>query len=309
MSVVSSDMAQQWSTRFETLHLVEYNSAIAVARQQLDPLLLPITLEDHQGDEITLDWLGAAPQMRRWVDEKRAQGLNKNSWKVKVENFEASIEVDLNAFNDARMNPYELRIREMSRNAARLPYNLISDLIKAGLAAKCYDGQYFYDTDHEEGDSGAQSNKLVGTGTSQAAIETDFYAAKAALMGFKDDKGEPLAPFDFRPVVWLPNNATLIQRFATLAGAQMVSQTSNILAGKFDIVVDPRLTDPNDWGMFRTDTLLKPFILVNREEPHYEDNFASKAGDVFDRRKGKASVVGRLAAAYGMWQNGVWTTN
>ena len=65
-------------------------------------------------------------------------------------------------------NPYEQRIREMAQNAARLTYNLISDLIKGGAAAKCYDSQFFFDTDHSEGDSGTQSNKLTGTGTSAA---------------------------------------------------------------------------------------------------------------------------------------------
>lgn len=309
MPVTPSDLAQQWSTRFETLYQTEYNQSIAVAEEQMRPLINPIPLNDNEGNQVQLDWLGAAPQMRTWLDEKRPQGLNKYAYSVVVSRYEASVEVDMDAFRDARFNVYDLRIREMARNAARLPYNLVSDLIANGQTKTGYDAKNFFDTTHQEGASGVQSNKLTGTGTTQAQVEADYYAAKSALMGFKDDQGVVMGPTDFRPIVWLPNNATMIQRFAILAGAQMNNNTSNILAGKFDIVVDPRLTDPNDWGMFRPDLILKPFIVVSREDPHYEDNFDSRADDVFKRRKGIASAVGRMAAAYGMWQCAAWTTN
>jgi phage major head subunit gpT-like protein len=307
--MVPSDLATQWSVDYETLFLASYNDAIAVARERFSPLMMEIPMGDHQGNQMTMDWLGAAPQMREWVDEKRAQGLGKYAWSVLIKRYEASVDVDMDTFNDARGNVYEPRFREMGRNAARLPYRLISALIRGGLTGLCYDGQYFYDTDHSEGLSGTQSNRLTGTGTSDSQIETDFYAAKSALLGFKDDQGEVLGPDDFRPLVWIPNNKTVIQAFAKLAKAVLLSNNSNILAGEFDIVIDPSLTDVNDWGMFRTDSALKPFVFIDRETPHYEDNFNGGSDEVFKRRKGMASVVGRAAAAYGLWQNAVWTTN
>jgi phage major head subunit gpT-like protein len=309
MAVVPSDRVTPWSTVFETLFLQEYNQTIAVEQARLSALIMEIPLGDQMGNKVQLDWLGAAPQMREWVDEKRAIGLGNYAWSVVVKRYEASFDVDLDALRDARFNPYEARLREMSSNAARLRYTLLSDLIVGGAATACYDGQFFFDTDHSEGDSGVQSNKLVGTGTSQASVESDFYSAKSALMGFRDDKNAPLAPNDFRPLVWIPNNPTLEQRFRTLQGAATIAQTSNVLAGAFDLVVDPRLTDANDWFMFRSDGVMRPFIVVNREEASYADNFASQSEDVFKRRKGMASVEARLAATYGMWQRAVMVAN
>lgn len=311
MAITPSDLTVQWSTNFQTLFLTEFNQTVAVDRATLANITMEIPLPDHRGNKIQLDWLGAAPQMAEWTDEKKALGLGKHEWSATVKSYQASIEVDLNAINDAMMNPYEPRIREMAQNAGRLRYNLISDLLQAGDAAggECYDGQYFFDTDHSEGDSGSQSNKLTGAGTSQANIETDFYAASAALYGFLDDKGVPLAPSVFRPLVWIPNSATLIQRFRTLQGATVISQTNNVLANSFDIVVDPRLTDATDWYMFRTNGMLKPFLFVNREEANYRDNFAALVGDPFERRVGKASVEARGVATYGMWQQAVQVVN
>ena len=146
-------------------------------------------------------------------------------------------------------------------------------------------------------------------GTTAAALKTDYYSAYTALVGFKDDKGMPLAPSEFRPLIWAPNSAALIQQFEDLRGAPLISNSTNILANRFDLVIDPRLTDANDWYMFRTDGAMRPFIVVNREEPHYRDNFASMADDVFKRRKGMASVEARLAATYGLWQKAVQVVN
>lgn len=308
--IVSSDLAVQWSVNYQTLFREQYNPAINVERAMLSPILMAIELPDFQGDTMTLDWLGAAPQMRKWVDEKRAVGLGKQTITVKVEDYEATVEIHLNTLRDARGNIYFPRIREMADNAARLEYNLVSDLIKAGETGLAYDGQNFFDTDHSEGDSGTQSNELTGGGTSVAQLKTDFYKAKAAMMGFKDDKGEVLHPRDFRPLLWIPNDQAVIEGLDELRNATLSKGgDSNILKDRFDVVVDPRLTDTNDWYMFRTTSVMKPFILINREEVNYEDNFGSGHPDVWSRRIGQASAVARKVATYGMWQCAVKVKN
>lgn len=308
--IVPADLATGWSTRFDTLFREQYNQSVAVMDQQMNPLIMPMELGDFQGNKVTLDWLGASPQMRAWVDEKRAQGLGKYTIDVVVARYEATIEIDLDALKDGRGDVYTPRIREIAQNGSRLPYNLTSDLILNGETGDCYDGQDFFDTDHSEGDSGSQSNELTGTGTSLAQITTDYYTAKAALMGFKDDKGVALHPYDFRPLIWIPNSATLIERFETLKNATLTGGgDANILRDRFDLVIDPRLTDANDWHMFRTDTIMKPFFRVNREMVHYEDNFGTGHPDVWGRRIGQAGAVGRMALAYGMWQTAVKVKN
>lgn len=308
--IVPVDLAVQWSTQYSTLFGSQFNQSVAVIDAQMSPIIMPMDLGDHQGNKVTLDWLGASPQMRRWVDEKRAIGLAKYTIDVVVERFEATVEIDLDALRDARGNIYEPRIREIAQNGTRLPYNLVSELIRGGETGSAYDGQNFFDTDHSEGDSGAQSNELTGTGTSEAQITADYYSAKSAMMGFKDDKGVPLHPYDFRPQIWIPNDATLIQRFKKLQTASLVSSgETNVLKGEFDLVIDPQFTDANDWYMHRTDTIMKPYFRVNREPVHYEDNFGTGHPDVWGKRIGQAGAVGRMAMAYGMWQCAVKVKN
>jgi phage major head subunit gpT-like protein len=308
--IVPSDLATGWSTRFDTLFQMQFNQSVAVIDTQMNPLIMPMELGDFQGNKITLDWLGASPQMRPWTDEKRAIGLGKYSIDVVVSRYEATVEIDLDALRDGRGNIYEPRIREIAQNGSRLPYNLVSDLIARGKTGTCYDGQNYFDTDHSEGDSGTQSNKLTGSGTSSSQLEADYYAAKSALMGYKDDKGVPLHPYDFRPLVWIPNNKTLVQGFQKLRGQELTGNgESNVLRNQFDLVIDPRLTDQDDWAMVRPDTVMKAFLRVNREPVHYVDNFGTGHPDVWGRRVGQAGAEGRMAMAYGMWQTAVLTTN
>jgi phage major head subunit gpT-like protein len=308
--IVPADLATGWSTRFDTLFRDQFNQSVAVMEAQMSPLIMPMELGDFQGNKVTLDWLGASPQMRKWVDEKRAIGLSRYAIDVVVERFEATVELDLDALRDGRGNIYEPRIREIAQNGSRLEYNLVSDLIKNGETGLAYDGQNFFDTDHSEGDSGSQSNELTGTGTTVAQLKTDYYAAKSALMGFKDDKGVPLHPYDFRPVVWIPNQKALIEGFDELRNATLTKGgDSNVLRDRFDLVIDPRLTDANDWYMARPDTVMKPFFRVRREPVHYVDNFGTGHPDVWSRRIGQAGAEGRMAMAYGMWQCIVLTKN
>lgn len=307
--IAPTDLAAKISTNYEVLFRAAYNDAIAVKKAQFSGLVMELDLPDFQGNKFNLNWLGASPQIQRWVAEKRAQELNKFEWDITVVDWEATVRINLNALKDARWNIYEPRIKGMARNAARHEYNLISELLRGAETGLCYDGQYFFDTDHVDGASGSQSNEITGAGTSQANIETDYYKACAKLQGFLDDKGQVMNPDNFRPIVWIPNDPTLKQRFQTLKLAGLISQTSNILVNDFDLVVDPQLTDATDWYMMRDDSELKPFIHVSREGFHYEDNFGSGSEAVWSSRVGEASCVGRDAMTYGMWQSAVIVKN
>lgn len=312
--ITGSDIGAAVSTLFEAWFLESYNASVAVTEQQLGPLVQVIDIGDNEGDRVQVDWLGGVPSLRQWVDEKRAQVLSRYNWTVQVKDWEATVRVRLNALRDAKFNLYEPRIRGMAINAARHWYDLMSALIATGAVTVCYDGQYFFDTDHSEGASGTQSNKLTGSGTSVAQVRSDYFAAKAALMQFRDDKGYPVWTGEFRPLIWAPASGPLMDAFETLRAEETLalsngSQSNNVIRGKFDILYDPRLTDLNDWVMFNPHTPLKPFVALRREPLHYVDNFGTDNPEIWNSRIGEAGVEGRDNLDYAMWQAGVLTTN
>lgn len=312
--ITGSDIGAAVSTIFEAWFVESFNDTVVATEQQVGSLVQVIDVADHEGDRVQVDWLGAVPGLREWIDEKRAQQLNRYNWTVRVKDWESTVRIRLNTLRDAKFAIYEPRIRAMAVNAARHWYDLMSDLIRLGASTVCYDGQYFFDTDHLEGASGAQSNKLTGTGTSVSQVRTDYFAAKAALMQFKDDRGYPCWTGDFRPLIWAPASGPVMDALETLRSEETLpigggAQSNNVIRGKFDVIYDPRLTDLNDWAMFNPSTPLKPFVALRREAIHYVDNFGTGNPDVWNSRIGEAGVEGRDNMDYAMWQSAVLTTN
>lgn len=312
------DIATAASTRFEVWFNEEFNKGVEAVEAQVGGLLATIDMGDGEGDRVRIDWLGGIPPLRQWIDEKRAKELFTHNWTVAIKDWESTVRFKLNTLRDSRGNMYEPRIRAMAMHAARHPFQAISDLVRLGKTTVGYDGQYYFDTDHSEGNSGSQTNKLTGSGTTLAQVVVDFYAAKAKLMNLKDDQGEPFWPgMDFRPLIWAPSTGPLMQAFQQLQNeSQLVfvtgSQSNNAIKGTFDVVYDPKQTDLTDWTMFNPESHLKPLVRINREPIHYVDNFSS--GDlenpsVWAARIAEAGVEGRDAYDYAMWQSAVLVEN
>jgi phage major head subunit gpT-like protein len=255
-------------------------------------------------------WLGRVPAMKEWVDSKTLEQLRGGGYTIINKDWESTIEVDRNDIEDDRLGMYRPRIAELADEGMRHPDELLSTARRTGSATLCYDGQFFYDTDHSEGMSGVLSNRLTGTGTTTAQITVDFFAALAAMRNFKDDQGKPYirraGPLDLLAVI-----PPLLERpFRELANATMISNTTNVLAGTFQYMVDPYLTDVNDWFLDYVGAPMKPYVVQMRKKPTFvalEDPNSSES--VFMRKKFAYSVEARYNVGYGLWQYSVQTAN
>ncbi len=85
--------------------------------------------------------------------------------------YEATIEVDRNEIMDDAVGVYNPVIAELGRTAAVHPDELVFELLGNGFSTACYDGQYFFDTDHPVGDS-TVSNHGGGAGTAWFLLDT-----------------------------------------------------------------------------------------------------------------------------------------
>lgn len=114
--------------------------------------------------EETYAWLGAFPKMREWIGERQIKNLSLHSYTIKNKDWEAAIEVDRNDIEDDAIGIYRPIMAELGRAAAAHPDELVFGLLKNGFTTACFDGQYFFDTDHPVG-SGTVSNHGGGSGT------------------------------------------------------------------------------------------------------------------------------------------------
>jgi phage major head subunit gpT-like protein len=252
-------------------------------------------------------WLGSVPKMKKWVDEKTLEQLMGFNYTITNDDWEATLQVDRNHIEDDQLGMYRPRIAQLADEAARHPDELIFDLIKNGATSLGYDGQNFFDTDHAEGTSGTQSNKLTGTGTTVAQLTADFRAARAAMRKFKDDRGRPYLRGKPKLLWVIPPD--IEGQVEEIANAATIGNTSNVLKGAFDYLVNGYATDVNDHVLVNASAPIKPFILQMRRRPEFVALDQPTQEAVFLRRKFLYGVEARYNGGYGLWQFAALTTN
>jgi len=252
-------------------------------------------------------WLGRVAQMREWIGSKQAEELRGFDFTVVNKDWESTIEVDRNHIEDDQLGLYRPRIMDLGQRAQQHPDKLLSERRRSGASALCYDGQYFYDTDHTEGSSGTQSNKLTGTGVTADKVRDDLFAARAKLRKYKDDKAEPfvltMGNLDVIAVI-PPDLEKVFDELNNPAPGATVPKTPIVYE------VDPYLTDANDWYLDYVGSPLKPFIKQDRKAVSFvalEDPSSSES--VFYKKKFAYGVEGRYNMSYGLWQLSILTTN
>lgn len=301
MGIVNAETLIAAQSTFRALFLQTYGA--------ITPWWPQVAMEaPSENAQEAYQWLGSVPAMKEWVDEKTLEQLRGFNYSITNKDWEATLQVDRNHIEDDQLGMYKPRIMELADEAKRHLDELVSLLLKNGAATLCYDGQYFFDTDHAEGDSGTQSNKLTGTGVTVAALQTDFRAARAAMWKFKNDRGKPYMRGEPQLQVVCPPD--LQGAFEELLNATTIGNTTNVLKGAATLKVNQYLTDVNDWFLLNVGAPLKPFIAQMRKRPEFValDN-PNASETVFMKKKFLYGVEARYNAGYGLWQFGVQTTN
>ena len=232
--------------------------------------------------------------------------LSEFDYTLKKKKWGQAIKILREMLEDDQTGQLIVRAGELGDAAAEHPQDLILDIRKNGTANLCYDGQYFYDTDHSEGSSGSQSNLPTGPGVTVANLKTDLVKAIKAFRKFKNDKGEIFHRRALQFCVVAPPDLEFV--FKELLKATDISSTTNIYQGVADLVIEPGLTDTNDWYIDITNTRIKGFIYQNRTpvEAKMLGN-DSEAGIVRDEWLWR--VRKRDNAGYGLWQNSIKIVN
>jgi len=250
--------------------------------------------------------LGAPPRMREWLDEIQAAVFNTPAaFPVTVRDWEATIEIPLSEFTADQLGQYALRIQQMGAFAKQHPDELLAAMIAAAETTLCYDGQYFCDTDHSEGDSGTQSNLLTTGHDSDviADVIADLGAAIAAFNRFKDDRGQNLRiGSTLSPVFDCLCRPEDYPVFFQLATADTISGTTSGWKGRIRPMALPELTTADEWFILWANGPVKPFIAQFQNEPSAlkslgpDSEHCKKTGRVW------ASTQGNYTVAPGDWR-------
>lgn len=133
-------------------------------------------LTNSEGSDETYAWLGQFPRLREWVGDRVLKNLAAHGYTLTNKTFEDTIKVKRTDIEDDKYGVYGPLMTELGRAAGEHPDELVFALLALGFSTKCYDGQYFFDTDHPvkntDGTESSVSNYGGGSGTPWFLLDT-----------------------------------------------------------------------------------------------------------------------------------------
>jgi len=291
-------------------------------------------IESDQDSE-TYAWLGQSPQMSVLTGDKRFDQLRASKWAVDNVPYQGGLTIPKNHVLYDKTGQVRMRVDDLAGRTMAHWVSLVAPLLVNGESTACYDDQFFFDTDHSEGDSGTQSNDVsadisgypvanAGTTTQPSAGEMIFSIMEGieAILGFKDDKGEYVNEdkTEFLVAAGIPllTNVLLALRAGKVDGGD-----SNLImeqdSFRFRFAPTPRL---NSWttkfAVFATQGTQKPIIRQQRM-PNNAGSGVDVNGIEFNTiwldsehcKKSNeclVSVETERAAAYGDWKKACLVT-
>jgi phage major head subunit gpT-like protein len=293
MPLVRSDVPKLLEAGLRAVFFNAYESTVSDWEQ-----IATVIPSEHDSEKYA--WLGSVPRMREFKDERIPAGLLEHDYSIRNKTWEASIAVERSALEDDQYGQIKLRIQALGEEARRHQDELVFGLLRDGFDTLCYDGQYFFDTDHSEGESGTQSNK--GTAALSAS---SLQAAITTMMKIKDDKGKPMGVIPDTLVVPPDLKWTAMELLGSTYAPDVASgktdMRKNVLAGTLNLIVSPYLTNPNNWFLLCTKRAIKPIIFQSRVPVEFTA-LEGNSENGFMRDEYLYGVRARYNVGFGLWQ-------
>lgn len=244
-------------------------------------------------DMESYNWLGSGPRMRQWNDERQPTGATSSNFSIRNLDWEASIEIDRNTFEDDKLHLTKPLIAGLAHEAARHPRELAFSLLSKGFTTAAWDGANFF-ADHTGGKSKWLNNNLGGV----ALTDTNYGTAIKTLRSALDDRGRPLDP------ALTPKNTQLVVGPANEETARMLLNSEfiaspgpisgggiagtlakNVWQNSASLLVSAYITDHSWFLIYAGNPGARPFIFQWRKKPQMTQLTNPNTSEAVWRRK------------------------
>lgn len=142
-----------------------YNARFAATQSLYSTVAMTVPSTTAMNEYPRLDDL---PGFREWIGNRVVHDLGAQTYTIRNRTFEKTISILRSQIEDDQLGIFAPVSGQMGQDAAQFPDTLVWPLFKNGETLVCYDGQYFFDTDHpgydEKGGAITVANFTDGAG-------------------------------------------------------------------------------------------------------------------------------------------------
>lgn len=297
-----------------TLNTLLYTLEQGLGPTWYNPITRKVMSDSPNGE--THGWIGGVPAMQQRKGDPQFAKMLAPTFYIPNIPFTTGITIPKEDWIKDRFGVVQAQIAGLSIPALEHPGELVISALLAAESTNCYDGQFFFDTDHSEGSSGTQDNDLTyakaGTLPTVAEMKAAILKAISAMWTFKDDKGRycNLSAKRFMVGVSAANMMTLLELIGVtiqLGGTTGILNGNNeafqivpqLIPGAADTKVYViRMREPDMGSAFVHQILLpsEPIVLG------LESEYCKLNGNLLFQVQGTYNV------GYGRWQDACLVT-
>jgi phage major head subunit gpT-like protein len=185
MAIINAAILQSLRTMVRT----EFQNALA----KTEPNYMKVaSLVPSNTKSNTYGWLGSMPTMREWVGARVINSIKEHGYSITNRTFETTIGISRDDVEDDSLGIYKPMVQALAQEGEEFPDDLVFELLAAGFTTACYDGQYFFDTDHPV--NAAHDGSGADASVANMAVDGAYNGAPWFLL----DTTRPLKPLIFQ---------------------------------------------------------------------------------------------------------------
>lgn len=220
-------------------------------------------------------WLANQSLVREWVGQRHYKGLSTRTWQVTPRKWELSYEFSRDQIDDDLSGLVQMALMDAASQAQTWidhENNYIASTLEAGISSLCFDGQFFFDTDHPIDVDGVTSGTFDND-LANALTHAGFNTAISTIKGYKRANGMPaVSPGGYTLLVppALEMAAKQVVEIDTLSPGTAYGlfgtggASKNPFVGAATVEVNPYLTDATRWYLLARGGVMRPLMFVMR---------------------------------------------
>jgi phage major head subunit gpT-like protein len=304
LSVRTSDLLTEIKTDMSMAFLN------AIKREVPDWTSKLATMVSSGGKSTKYPMMNMLTGLREWVGPRQFESFSSFAYEIENKTYEKSVAINVDDINDLQVDHYKAIAESIAEQVRIWPQKLLQNALIGGVSTNCWDGQFFFDTDHPvdlyDSSKGTYSNNFTSTALTADNLQTVI--TNMSTIKFRDDEVNAFGQSG-KLLLVVPPQLTKTAKEIVNAGLTVGSNIAggtNVMAGVAEVLTINRLGNTSlggsatTWYLFDVGQPIKPLIWQLREAPHITTLMSETDPNVFLRNEYQWGVKARGAAGYGM---------